>query len=98
MGGGGGSCSRKKKKLFSFFSTQNKNTNGHQFKGRVVRIVGIEAFNAAQSIVDILGRPIWWCEDGHGVAVIELMMCRRCVCIEIHSEGKKKRVQVLDKP
>ncbi len=45
---------------------------GHQFKGRVVWIFSIKAFHSAQSIVVILGRPIWWCEDGHGVAVIEL--------------------------
>jgi hypothetical protein len=31
-------------------------------------------------IVDILGRPIWWCEDGHGVAVIELWCATRSVC------------------
>jgi hypothetical protein len=98
MGGRGAGPVHEKRKNCMFFSTQNKNTNGHQFKGRVVRIVRIEAINAAQSIVDILGRPIWWCEDGHGVVVIELMMCARCVCIKILSEGKKKRVQVRNKP
>ena len=59
-----------RKKVFN--TTKSKYTNGHQFKGRVIRIVGIETFHAAQSIVDILGRPIWWCEAGHGVIVIEL--------------------------
>jgi len=33
---------------------------------------GIEAFHAAQLIVDILGRPIWWCEVWCGVVVIKL--------------------------
>jgi hypothetical protein len=50
------------RKKGEFFSTQQNTQYGHQFKGRVNRIVGIEAFHAAQSIVDILGRPIWWCE------------------------------------
>ncbi len=71
--GGGGEVvlfTQNRKKVFN--TTKSKYTNGHQFKGRVIRIVGIETFHAAQSIVDILGRPIWWCEAGHGVIVIEL--------------------------
>ena len=90
MGAGGAGPVHEKRKNCLFFSTQNKNTNGHQFKGRVVRIVGIEAFNAAQSIVDILGRPIWWCEDGHGIVVIELMMCCE-MCVHQDTFGRKKK-------
>ena len=54
------------------FSTQQNTQHGHQFKGCVIWIIGIKAFHAAQSIVDILGRPIWWCEAGHDVVVIKL--------------------------
>jgi hypothetical protein len=53
---------RKKGKKGEFFSSQQNTQYGHQFKGRVIQIIGIEAFHATQSIVDILGRPIWWCE------------------------------------
>ena len=59
-----------------------KNQNGHQFKGRVIRIVRIEALHAIQSMVDILGRPIWWCDVGHCVAVLENFVPPESVCIK----------------
>ena len=37
--------------------TQQNTQYGHQFNGHVIRIVGIEAFHAAQLIVDFLRRP-----------------------------------------
>ena len=79
MGGGGLCCSKKK---VSLCDTKNLIQNGHQFKAHVIRIVRIEARRAAQSIVDILGRPIWWCGVGHCVAVWENFVPPESVCIE----------------
>ena len=59
---------RKKGEFFRHNKIHNMVTN----LKAVIQIVGIEAIHAARSIVDILGRPIWWCEAGHGVVVIEL--------------------------
>jgi hypothetical protein len=56
--------------------------NGHQFNGRVIRIVRIEALHAIQSMVDILGCPIWWCDVGHCVAVLENFVPPESVCIK----------------
>ena len=69
IGGGEGCAVHTKQEIFL---TQQNTQYGHQFKGHVIRIVGIEAFHIAQSIVDIRRRPIWWCEAGYGVVVIEL--------------------------
>ncbi len=70
-------CSKKK----WVFVTQ-KIQNGHQFKGHVIWIVRIEARRATESIVDIIGRPIWWCDVGHCVAVSENFVQPESVCIE----------------
>ena len=69
------------KKKVSFCDT-HKIQNGHQFKGHVIRIVGIEATCPAQSIVDILGRSNWWCNVGHCVAVSENFVPPESVCIK----------------
>ena len=58
----GGGVHTKKEKQVRSYDTTKYTIYGHQFKGHVIRILGIEAFHAAQSIVDILGHPIWWCE------------------------------------
>jgi hypothetical protein len=62
--------------------THKKIQNGHQFKGYVIRIDGIEARHPAQSIVDILGRPNWWCNVGHCIAVLEIFVPPESVCVE----------------
>ena len=78
-GGGGQGCAVLNK--VSFCDTQ-KIQNGHQFKCHVIWIVRIEARHTTQSIVDILGRPIWWCGVGHCVAVLENFLPLDFVCIE----------------
>ena len=74
--------------------THKKIQNGHQFKGHVIWIVRIEARRAAQSIVDILGGPICWCDVGHCVAVFgELCATRICV----HEECcVQKKINVIE--
>ncbi len=72
------------------FCDKQKIQNGHQFKGHVIWIIRIEARRAARSIVDILGHPIWWCDVGHCVAVLENFVPPEYVCIENVVYDKKK--------
>ena len=78
-GRGGILCCSKKSE---FLLDTNKIQNGHQLKDHVIWIIGVEACCAAQLIVDILGRPIWRCDVGHCVAVLEIFVLPESVCIK----------------
>ncbi len=75
--------------------THKKIQNGHQFKGSVIWIIGIKACRAAQAIVDIRGRPIWWCDVGHCVAILENFVPPGSVCIKSVVWERKKYKYVI---
>ena len=56
-GGGRLRCSHKTGKKVIFFLTQQNTQYGHQFQGRVIRIVRIKAIHAPNRLLISLGVP-----------------------------------------
>ena len=51
--------------------------------------VGIEPSRPAQSIVDIFGRPKWWCDVGHCVVVSENFRHQNLCALRVKCKMRK---------
>jgi hypothetical protein len=88
--GGRCACAVLKKKV-SFCDTHKKYKMVTNLKAMSFGLSGSRP--AAQSIVD-LGRPIWWCDIRHCVAISENFVPPESVCIDCQHSSKRFRLDL----